>query len=217
MLALLPLVLVACEEERPEPDWPDHWDEDDTAVWDTGDTGVPDDARPVTVPFTGWAATVVGTPFGSADIVRDLPCTGHFTYDLAVVDQEPDRPAYGLYDHADRRSAAFTLEIAGHTVEGSHGALTEVLVGDSTDDTWRYVDGPQIGDDTWRKLRFDGADAEDARLWVSLTLAGGTFTTDAQPAAFPTLADVSSIENPHTFSLDTPQGSMLLQLYSIGG
>jgi hypothetical protein len=205
---VLAILLLACTPKSDDPHY-----ELDTADADT-DTDADTDADTdtgtapptfVTLRFTGEVATVAGTPFGLDDSVRTTAVSGLLRYDLAVADQERSDPQRGTYDHTG--SGAFATNVAGVSITGSGRPITEVEDFPGAD-TWRFIDGPQMGDETRRLMSVNGVADDTVELWIAIS-DSDLFASDVQPDPFPTL-DIAN--TPHTFSLEDSGGTLLLQL-----
>jgi hypothetical protein len=166
--------------------------------------------RLVTVAFTGKVLTVASAPLGFDSTVRLEPVSGSFTYDLRLLDDQPNDPKRGHYERAG--TTAFTFTVKGHTVKGSGRAIA--VTEDLNPDTFRFLDGPQ-GDGVVRMMQFDGVDAPTLKLLIAITDGDGVMlTSDALPDPFPTvdIANAHSIKISHTFALSDAGGTLLMQL-----
>jgi hypothetical protein len=186
----------------------------DTTDTDTTDTDTTDtDAHPpdpVTVGFTGQVVTVAGTPFGFDDSVHQTPVSGTFTYDRSVPDTEAGAMR-GEYDHAGG-GGPFTLEVGGKTVTGSDQPVVTVEL---FSHTFRWVDGPQIFDDTpFRVASIDGVQDASIEIYLSVTPKNEVvvFTSDALPPQFPFVPFDLKDDTVITFAVEDANGSLLMQL-----
>jgi hypothetical protein len=170
--------------------------------------------RIVTVAFTGKVITVAGTPLGFDGTVRTQPVTGSFSYDANLGDSLPGEPLRGKYLGNGNGTTAFTFMVMGHSVKGSGKAILETE--NMSSDTFRFLDGPQIGDPLVRTMQFDGADAPMLTLFLAITDdTGAMLTSDALPDPFP-MVNIANKDGgfdiSHTFSLADAGGMLLMQL-----
>ena len=139
--------------------------------------------------------------------------SGSFTYDLRLLDDEPNDPLRGKYQRGG--TTAFTFAVEGHTVTGSGRAIVETE--NLSSDTFRFLDGPQ-NDGVTRIMHLDGADAPTLTLTIAITDAtGAMLTSDALPDPFPMIdiANMHSQNISHTFALSDSGGTLLMQLGSL--
>lgn len=155
----------------------------------------------ITVAFEGELATISGTPLGLSDADRTAAATGSFTYDTCTAGVE-EYEGRRIFDGA---LTAFSLDLAGVTVEGSGNGLVEIE--DMSSDTLRFTDGPQFNDPVIRTMWVDGVESELLEMWFAITDGDGAYDSTDMPNPFP-----MSPELPHTFSLDDEGGTALLQL-----
>jgi hypothetical protein len=193
---------------------------EDAAAAEAGDAKADADAaeapapRLVTIAFTGQVVTVAGTPLGFDGTVRTEAVAGSFVYDANLGDNLPGDPLRGKYLGNGNGTTAFTLMVKGHTVKGSGKAIlqTENL----NPDTFRFLDGPQVGDPLPRVMQLDGADAPTLELSFAITDdSGAMLTSDALPDPFPTVNIANKdggFNITHTFSLSDAGGTLLMQL-----
>lgn len=227
-MSILPcLVLLAACEPKPPRTYPVFVDTSEEPTADTSDTssdtGNPDDTSdtgspaipdPVEVGFRGQVVTVSGTPFGFDDTIALEEVTGSFTYDRAVADLRPADPDRGDYDHR-ALSGPFSLSVGGRTITGSGNPFVTIEL---FSDTFRYVDGPQLGDvGVDRTCSVDGITDPDIEMSLSFTPTNGVdaFPTDVLPAIFPfvdfdLLASVAV-----TFSVEDEDGELLFSLIEV--
>jgi hypothetical protein len=192
----------------------------DTASADAKDGGVSDasDAgetapRLVGFSFAGSVVTVaradggVGLPLGFDGTVRTEAVTGSLSYDPTLVDMYLPLNR-GVYQAVAPQST-FTLTVKGKTVTGSMRAKLEVEDG-TTNDTFRFRDGPQAVDPVVRVMKLDGVDKPRLSLFIAISGGDGTMlTSEKLPDPFPAI-DIKKI--PHTFSLEDEGGTLLMQL-----
>lgn len=180
----------------------------DTDADSDSDTDVPPD--PVTVGFTGEVVTVAGTPFGFDDTVRTTPISGSFTYDRSVGDDDGNDPMRGTYDH-EGRTAPFDLHVGGKAITGSGQPVVTIEL---FSHTFRWVDGPQILDDTpFRACAVDGVTDPEIQLHLSVTPdSGEPFADDSLPAAFPFVGVDLAADTAITFTVEDAGGTLLFQL-----
>ena len=174
----------------------------------TGGDAPADTAAPllVTLDFTGEAVTISGTPLGFDSTVRMMRVSGTLAYDLRVGDSQPADPLRGRYLHTAANPSQFTFKIAERTITGSGFALVQTE--NLNPDTFRFVDGPQIGGIT-RILKVDGVNHPDLDLWIAISNDGTLLTSDAQPSPFPVINIATTA---HTFYLMDDGGTLLMQL-----
>ncbi|MCB9689611.1 MAG: hypothetical protein H6738_11265 [Alphaproteobacteria bacterium] len=174
-------------------------------------TGVASDI--VQVDFTGTILTVAGVPFGIS--APGGTVQGSFSYDLLVADGRAGDANRGEYDH---RSGTGPFDITlpgGVTVTGSGNPVASIEL---FSDTFRWVDGPQIGDPVEVDRTCSANGTRDADIDISLSftpLIGDPFTTDALPASFPWIGLESGTDYLVTFTVSDGLGTLLLDLDSL--
>jgi hypothetical protein len=183
-------------------------DMDTDADTDTTDTGPPSD--PVTIDFAGKVVTVAGTPFGFDDSVRQTNVTGSFTYDRGGPDTNVDTMR-SEFDH-EGGGGPFTLSVGGRTITGSDQPVVSIEL---FSDTFRWVDGPQILDDSpFRAAAVDGVTDPEIKILLAVTptIEAPVFPTDALPEQFPfTQMDLAE-DAAMTFAVEDANGTLLMQL-----
>jgi hypothetical protein len=170
----------------------------------------------VTVFFTGEVVTVArangtGLPLGFDATVRTEKVSGSFSYDPTLLDLTADAKR-GKYEGLPGRTS-FTFAVKGKTVTGSIHEQMQAE-NDLPSDTFRFIDGPQVADNTVRTMKLNGVEAPKLKLFIAISdTTGAMLSSDKLPDPFPTI-DITKIA--HTFSLEDEGGTLLMQLDTLG-
>ncbi|MCA9492692.1 MAG: hypothetical protein KC621_22315, partial [Myxococcales bacterium] len=174
-------------------------------------TGVASDM--VRVDFTATILTVSGAPFGIT--APGGTVSGFFSYDRLVADARNTDEQRGEYDHRSGTGPFEVLLPGSQVVTGSGNPVVSIEL---FSDTFRWVDGPQVGDpvEVDRTCSANGTRDADIDLSIAFTpLVGDPFTSDALPASFPYSGKESGTDYLVTFTVSDGLGTLLMDVDSL--